>query len=201
MTLRSCYDYIASDYYRIHPALVRSYCDRKRNASLVFRIFCKLLLRKESFFEVNFWFRLSKCDGLSGRIAQRRYRRVQVKYGVYIPSQTRIGYGLFIGHCVGIVINKGTVIGDNCNISQFLSIGTNHDTPAKIGDNVYLGPHVSIVEDVQIGDNVIVGAGAVVVDDVPCNSTVVGNPGRLVGSNKHPEYIANKWNTDYLEQR
>jgi serine O-acetyltransferase len=81
---------------------------------------------------------------------------------------------------VGIVINSGTVIGQNCNISHFLSIGTNHQTPATIGDNVYIGPHVSIVEDVHIGNNVKIGAGCVVTKDIPAHATAVGVPNRNI---------------------
>jgi len=110
-----------------------------------------------------------------------------------IPSVTNIGYGFLIGHGIGVVINSRTRIGNNVNISQFLSIGSFNDTPAIIGDNVYIGPHVSIVEDVIIGNNAIIGAGAVVVHDVQENSTVVGSPAKKVGENKHPEYIAFRW--------
>ena len=42
----------------------------------------------------------------------------------------------------GISINGGSIIGNNCNISQFLTIGTNKNTPAIIGDNVYIGPNI-----------------------------------------------------------
>ena len=66
----------------------------------------------------------------------------------------KLGYGLYIGHGVAIVINPGTIIGNNCNISQCLTIGTNHNTPAVIGDNVYIGPGVCIVEDVRIGNKI-----------------------------------------------
>ena len=65
-----------------------------------------------------------------------------------IPRQCEIGYGLYIGHGICMVINQGTVIGNNVNLSHFLSIGTNKSTPATIGDNVYIGPNVCIVEDV-----------------------------------------------------
>lgn len=106
--------------------------------------------------------------------------RIGRKYGLQIPTCTKIGRGLYIGHGIGIVINPDTIIGDNCNISQFLTIGSNKGTPAKIGNNVYIGPNVCLVENVVIGDNAKIGAGAVVVKDVPANATAVGNPARVI---------------------
>lgn len=94
--------------------------------------------------------------------------------------QTKIGEGLYIGHGIGIIINGKTNIGHHCNISQFLTIGSNKGTPAVIGDNVYIGPSVCIVEDVKIGNNVKIGAGTVVVKDIPDNCTSVGNPNRII---------------------
>ena len=46
------------------------------------------------------------------------------------------------------MINGKTIIGNNVNVSQFLSIGSTKGTPATIGDNVYIGPNVCVVEDV-----------------------------------------------------
>lgn len=93
------------------------------------------------------------------------YSRLSRKYGIQIPPTVKIGYGLYIGHGIGIIINDSTVIGSNCNISQFLTIGSNRGTPAIIGDNVYIGPSVCIVENVRIGNNTTIGAGSVVVKD------------------------------------
>ena len=84
---------------------------------------------------------------------------------------------------------------NNVNISKFLNIGTNENTPAIIGDNVYIGPHVCIVENVHIGNNSTIGAGAVITRDIPENATVAGvpakvlnydNPGRYVGFRYKP---------------
>lgn len=93
---------------------------------------------------------------------------------------------------MGVVINGGTTIGNNVNISQFLSIGTNKHTPATIDDNVYIGSNVCIVEDVKIGSNTTIGAGSVVIRDIPESSTAVGCPAKVIGENKTPEYIHNK---------
>ena len=121
------------------------------------------------------------------------HKHLTTKYGIQIPRTTKIGYGFYIGHGIGIIINGKTVIGNNVNISQFLSIGSNKGTPAVIGDNVYIGPNVCIVEDVRIGNNTTIGAGAVVVKDAPDNTTVVGCPAKIIGENKHPEYVHNRY--------
>ncbi len=121
------------------------------------------------------------------------HKHMTVKYGIQIPRNTKIGYGFYIGHGIGIVINGGTIIGNNVNISQFLSIGTNKNTPCVIGDNVYIGPHVSIVEDVYINSNSTIGAGAVVVKDVPEGATVAGNPAKVVSRKDNSGFIHNKY--------
>ena len=91
-----------------------------------------------------------------------------------------------------MVIHPLTVIGNNVNLSQFLNIGSNNSTPAVIGDNVWIGPKVCLVENVHIGDNSIIGAGAVVVKDVPKGTTVAGVPAKVV-SNKPQDFIKNKY--------
>lgn len=101
-------------------------------------------------------------------------------FGLHIPYSTKIGAGLYIGHGIGIVVNPTAILGKNCNISQFVTIGSNKGKAATIGDNVYIGPSVCIVEDVRIGSNVKIGAGSVVINNVPDNSTTVGNPNRII---------------------
>ena len=49
-----------------------------------------------------------------------------------------------------------------------------------LGNHVYLGANVIIIEPIRIGDNVIIGAGSVVVKDIPSGSVVVGNPARII---------------------
>lgn len=130
----------------------------------------------------TFWLRLlSFRPGKFIRaIARLMYNRLSSKYGLLIPTETKIGSGLYIGHGMSIVVNGKTRIGTNCNLSHFITIGSNKGTPANIGDNVYIGPGVSIVEDVTIGNNVKIGAGTVVINDIPDNSTSVGNPNRII---------------------
>ena len=140
---------------------------------------------------VLFWFRLSQYKGYFFRLCRYMYERVSRKFLIQIPISTKIGYGLYIGHGIGMVVNGGTVIGNNVNLSQFLNIGTNHETPAIVGDNVYIGPHVCVVEDVKIGCNSTIGAGAVITRDVPKNATVAGVPAKVLNYNNPGRYIGN----------
>lgn len=125
--------------------------------------------------------------------ARYKHRQLSRKWGIQIPRTAKIGYGLYIGHGVGIVINPKTVIGNNVNLSQFLTIGSNKGTPAVIGDNVYIGPSVCIVEDVKIGNNVTIGAGSVVTKDVPENATVAGVPAKVLNYNNPGRFVNRRY--------
>ena len=151
------------------------------------------LIAKNHCFTYSFWLRLSCRRSPLYLIAKWMHRKLSRKYGIQIPSNTQLGHGLLISHGVGIVINSGTVIGNNCNIHQFLSIGTSTGTPAVIGNNVFIGPNVCIVEGVHIGDNVTIGAGAVVIHDIPDNATVAGCPAKILNYNNPGRFIKNRF--------
>ena len=153
-----------------------------------------LLFGRNHCFNYSFWLRLaSRKNHFLFPLALFMHKRMTVKYGIQIPRTTRIGYGFYIGHGIGIVINGSTLIGNNVNISQFLTIGSTKGTPAIIGDNVYIGPNVCLVEDVHIGNNVTIGAGAVVVKDVPDGATVVGVPAKVVSTKDNSRLVHNRY--------
>ncbi|MDE7192107.1 MAG: sugar O-acetyltransferase, partial [Clostridia bacterium] len=52
--------------------------------------------------------------------------------------------------------------------------------PVKIGNNVWIGAHATILSGVTIGDNAIIAAGAVVTKDVPQNTVVAGVPAKII---------------------
>jgi serine O-acetyltransferase len=169
----SIYEYIKSDLYRIKGKLdVKTYL----MASLFNRGF-----------KYCFWLRVNRSKFSIIRFFAR------VMLAIKSRRQAEIGYGLFINHGMCVVIAGSAKIGNNCTISQFLTIGSMHDTAAEIGDNVYIGPNVCIVENVKIGNNVTIGAGSVVVKDIPDNVTVAGVPAKII-SNKNPgRLIYNRW--------
>ena len=178
---RDCILLLQSDYYRIHG----------RTAGLL-RMW--LFGLKEPSFMYMFWHRLSQVKGWVWLLAKAMHRHYMFKYGLMIASSTKIGYGFFIGHPQGIIINHTAVIGNNVNVSQFTTIGSNKQHAAVIGDNVYVGPSVCMIDDVYVGSNATVGAGAVVTKNVSENAVVAGNPAHEIHAKVCPgKYIANRW--------
>ena len=144
-------------------------------------------------FRYSFWLRLASYNGALSLVTRFILKRKSNKYGIFIPKETKIGYGFYIGHPCGIVINPTAIIGNNVNISQFTTIGANEGEAAKIGDEVYIGPGVCIVENITIGNRATIGAGAVVVKDVLENATVAGVPAKEISRKKPGRYIQNVW--------
>jgi len=125
-------------------------------------------------------------------------RHYSIRFGIDISRDARIGSGLYIGHFGGIVVNEGVVIGNNCNISQGVTLGQqNRGARAGcpvIGNNVYIAPGAKIIGRVQVGDHAAIGANAVVVNDVAPHTTVGGVPARPISDNGSEGYVNR---TDY----
>ena len=99
---------------------------------------------------------------------------------IEVFGQTKIGYGLYIGHPYGLTINPAAVIGNNCNIHKGLLIGQENRGKRKgtptIGNDVWIGVNVAIVGKITIGDDVLIAPNTYVNCDVPSHSVVFGNP-------------------------
>lgn len=172
--------YIKSDLYR--------YC-----GNVTTRDFIKNFIFNRSFI-YSFWLRLAQSPNILARGPSKVMLKLKSwKYGIQIPPQTKIGHGLYIGHGMSLVINPTTIIGNNCNLSQFTTIGSNKNRAAVIGDNVYIGPNVCIVEDVRIGNNATIGAGSVVTRDIPEDATAAGTPAKPLNRNNPGRYIQYPW--------
>jgi len=131
-------------------------------------------------------------------IARFVLRHYSYKFGIFIPFNTSIDVGFYIGHCGDIHANALARIGKNCNISQGVTLGqanrgknAGHPT---LGDGVYIGPGAKIVGAVRIGNNVAIGANCVVTKDVPDNGVVVGVPGKVISYDGAASYVEH---TDY----
>lgn len=113
---------------------------------------------------------------------------IKIAWGIAIPRSARIGRGLYIGHFGGIHISSAAQIGNNCNLSQEVTIGVagsgEHRGVPVIGDNVYLAPGARVFGPIRIGSNVKIGANAVVHKDIPDNAVVALDPGFAIVSMK-----------------
>ena len=122
-------------------------------------------------------------------------RHLTNKYGIDISYRTKIGKGLYIGHFGGIVVHGDAEIGENCNLSQGVTIGVlirgKKSGVPKIGNRCFLGPGATILGGVTIGDDVLIGANAIVTFDVPSNSVVASPLASIVSNKGSKEYIVN----------
>ncbi|MGW7729249.1 DapH/DapD/GlmU-related protein [Streptomyces canus] len=92
-------------------------------------------------------------------------------------------------------VRGNVVLGDGVRIGAHTSLlGFNHsmapDRPVyrqpltsrgiRVGDDVWIGSHVIVVDGVTIGDHCVIGAGAVVTRNLPAWSVAAGNPARVL---------------------
>jgi serine O-acetyltransferase len=122
------------------------------------------------------------------------HKVIEMTTGVDLPPATTVGNGFYVGHFGGIIVTDAAVIGENCNISQGVTIGMsgrgeNRGAPV-IGNRVYMGPGAKIIGPITIGDDVAIGANAVVVKDVPANAVVGGVPAKVINMNGSGDFIA-----------
>ena len=105
-------------------------------------------------------------------------------YNSKVPYQAKIGKGTKLGYGgIGVVIHKKAIVGDNCLISQHVTLGGgNSHFPGVpiIGDNVHISHGAVVFGGITIGNNVDIGANAVVNKPVPNNAVVAGVPAKIL---------------------
>lgn len=129
------------------------------------------------------------------------FRYFARKNMIDMSPNTKIGYGLYIGHPYSITINPAVVIGNNVNIHKGILLGRENRGKRKgcptIGDNVWIGINAAIVGKVYIGNDVLIAPNSYVNCDVPDHSIVFGNPCAIKHCDNATEsYINNLYYAD-----
>ena len=186
MTWKRCRGLIASDLWRHTGKLGAGMFWSRFLSTPGFRY--TALLRFYSYARSAWW-----CQLGVRQITVLLLHRYSIRFGIDISRDAQIGAGFYIGHFGGIVVNAAVTIGDNCNLSQGVTLGQVNRGPKTgcptIGNSVYIGPGAKIIGRIHVGDHSAIGANAVVVHDVPPNVTVGGIPARVISETGSDGYI------------
>lgn len=120
-------------------------------------------------------------------------KTIEILTGISIPASVKIGSSFYIGHFGGIILNSSAIIGNNCNISQGVTIGVSGLGERRgvplICDNVYMGANAVVAGKIIVGNNVLIGASSFVNSDVDDNGVVVGVPAIRISEKGSEGYI------------
>lgn len=111
---------------------------------------------------------------------------------IEIGDEVNVGFNCEVFSASRVSIGQGTLLAaytyliggdhDVSNRSVGISEQGRRSRGITVGEGVWLGARVSVLDGVSIGDRAIVGAHAVVRHDVPAGATAVGVPARLLPS-------------------
>ena len=125
----------------------------------------------------------------------------RIAANVYLHGPIEVGENVSINqHCHmegPIRIGADTRIGPSTSIFAFNHNFDDSETPirlqkvkkegVRIGENVWIGANVSIVDGVTIGAHSVVGIASVVTKNIPDNEVWAGNPCKKIGERKRQE--------------
>ncbi|WP_341995657.1 acyltransferase [Microbacterium sp. LWH7-1.2] len=168
----------------------------EREAQLVLQQTVVAGRRDHELGEQCFLSELASIDNDSLRLGDRTY----VAAGAYLTGDLRAGADCSINPYT--VIRGRVTMGDGVRIGAHTSIlGFNPSmesgTPVfrqpltsqgiEIGDDVWIGSHVVILDGVRVGSHSVLAASAVVTKDVPAGAVVGGNPARFIRWRVEPD--------------
>ena len=110
-----------------------------------------------------------------------------------IGNRADIGCNCIFSSVSGIEIGQSTLIAGHCYIGggryrsdrmeiPMMDQGMYSEGPVILGDDVWLGAGVIVLDGVRIGRGSIIGAGSVVTKEIPEYSIAVGVPARVIGA-------------------
>lgn len=140
----------------------------------------------------------NSAQELAALFSELTLGKTGANFGLFPPFYTDYGMNIALGD--NVFINSGCCfqdqggiyIGNNALIGHQVVIATlNHESdperrgdmtaaPVRIGNNVWVGAHATILPGVTIGDGAIIAAGAVVNRDVPERAVVGGVPAKVI---------------------
>lgn len=132
---------ILSDLYR--------YCGNTKFSSFIKNYFFN------RGFNFSFWLRLAGSQSIIAKFAYPIFYYKKKKYGIDIHCSTKIGYGLYIGHGGSLVVNPTTIIANNVNLSQYMTIGAGSVVTKDIPENATaVGNYAKVINYNKAGKSV-----------------------------------------------
>lgn len=138
------------------------------------------------------------CDDGGFRIGEgviiSRCTYIQSKCGnIDIGDYCSIGVQCYISAVNDVTIGKHVLVAGQCYIGggrypmerngiPMKEQGAFSNGPVVIGDDVWIGAGVKILDNVTVGEGAILGAGAVVTKDVPPYAIVAGVPAKVIST-------------------
>ncbi len=109
---------------------------------------------------------------------------VQILSDINLERGATLGDKFRLAASGPIYIHPLTTFGDRCFVGQGVTIGGIMDGPGKgsatVGDDVVIGPRVTILGHLTIGDHARIGANSLVLGNVAPRAVMIGVPARRV---------------------
>lgn len=134
---------------------------------------------------LEYWYNSKPClfQKIMYFFYDRKLQKLSEKTGIELYVNVA-GPGLSLPHGK-VTISDYCHIGANVKILSYVTIGgrslQDPHSKASIGDNVYIGTGACILGSIRIANNVVIGAHSVVINDIEQEgATVVGCPAKIV---------------------